>query len=110
METWPTSLPLPEQAGYSEQQANNILRTQMDAGAPKQRRRYTAVYTTVKFQMTLTSVQTSTLMSFYNLVGAGNFTWTHPRTSASVTARFIDSPILTAKDNHILAGVTLEVL
>jgi len=110
METWPTSLPLPEQAGYSEQQANNILRTQIDAGAPKQRRRYTAVYTTVKFQMTLTSAQTSTLMSFYNRVGAGNFTWTHPRTSASVTARFIEPPILSAKDNHILVGVTLEVL
>jgi len=110
METWPTSLPLPEQAGYSEQQANNILRTQMDAGAPKQRRRYTAVYTTVKFQMTLTSAQTATLMSFYNLVGAGSFYWTHPRTGASVTARFTEPPILSAKDNHILANVTLEVL
>ena len=110
METWPTSLPLPEQAGYSEQQANNILRTQIDAGAPKQRRRYTAVYTTVKFQMTLTSAQTSTLMSFYNRVGAGNFTWTHPRTSASVTARFTEPPVLTAKANYFLANVTLEVV
>ena len=110
MAVWPSTLPLPEQEGYNEAQANNILRTTMDAGAPKQRRRYTAVYTTVKFQMTLTSTQTTTLMSFYNLVGADAFTWTHPRTSASVTARFIEPPILSAKDNHILAGVTLEVL
>ena len=110
MEVWPSTLPLPEQEGYNEVQANNILRTAMDAGAPKQRRRYTAVYTTVKFQMTLTSTQTTTLMSFYNLVGAGSFYWTHPRTSASVTARFIEPPILTAKANYFLANVTLEVL
>mgnify|MGYP001156493400 CR=1 FL=1 len=110
MEVWPSTLPLPEQEGYNEVQANNILRTAMDAGAPKQRRRYTAVYTTVKFQMTLTSTQTTTLMSFYNLVGAAAFTWTHPRTGTPVTARFTEPPILSAKDNHILAGVTLEVL
>ena len=110
MEVWSSTLPLPEQEGYNEVQANNILRTTMDAGAPKQRRRYTAVYTTIKFQMTLTGAQTTTLMSFYNLVGAGSFTWKHPRTSASVTARFMEPPILTAKANYLLASITLEVL
>lgn len=110
MEIWPTTLPLPEQTGYTESRANNILRTQMEAGAPKQRRRYTAVFTSVKFQMTLTQAQSTVLIDFYDTVGAASFAWTNPRTGASVTARFIEPPILTAKDNYFLGSVALEIL
>lgn len=43
MATWPTYLPSPLRAGYEINPGDPILRTQMDAGPDRTRRRFTAI-------------------------------------------------------------------
>ena len=46
--TWPVTLPMPTVQGYSVQPGEAILRTEMDAGLARQRRRFTNVPTRVQ--------------------------------------------------------------
>lgn len=45
--TWPSTLPLPTVQGYAVQPGDSILRTEMEAGLARQRRRFTDVPTKV---------------------------------------------------------------
>jgi len=111
MQTWPSTLPNPDYEGFVEQMTNNILRTSMDAGAPKQRRRFTAVFRQIKFSLKkLTSAQRDTLIFFYNTVGAGEFYWTDPVDGITKTARFIEPPSFSGDESLINANISIEVL
>jgi len=45
--TWPDTLPLPTVQGYNIQPGDTILRTEMEAGLARQRRRFTNAPTKV---------------------------------------------------------------
>lgn len=65
MADFPASLPAPEVGSASFDPWPNVIRTQMDAGAPKVRRRFTAVGANVKYVLTgLTREQVETLEAF----------------------------------------------
>ncbi|MCA0305493.1 MAG: hypothetical protein LCH95_24085 [Proteobacteria bacterium] len=48
LEQWPARLPLPAVSGYTIEDDPSVSRTEFDVGAPRQRRRSTAPWSTVK--------------------------------------------------------------
>lgn len=94
--SWPVTLPQDVLVqGYAEAFPSTTLRTQMDAGPAKTRRRFTASVRPLRVTMPLTRAQVALLDTFYTDTlegGALEFTWTHPRTLAAVTLRFVSPP------------------
>lgn len=92
---WPLSLPQEPDIGHIEEAPNNLLRTQMDVGPPKVRRRYTAAVRSVEMPLELDDAQTTTLHDFFTTTlkdGADLFDWKLPRTGGAVTFRFVKPP------------------
>ena len=85
MSTWPSTLPgirLPVEAEHQD----GILRTAMDAGPQKARRRFNATSAFYTVPMRMTGTQLGTLNSFYdnNLM----FTFENPETGDNETFRW----------------------
>lgn len=89
---WPSSLPnKPLSDGYSLTLPDNVLLSEFDAGPPKSRRRYTAVWETHFCRYLLTGRQYQTLIDFYKRVAGTSFYWPHPLTGTLVQA-YMDKP------------------
>lgn len=94
MPVWPTTGSFPQVVmyeGYQEDVPLTTVRTTMDTGPQKVRRRFTAGPRPFKVQLALTTAQVATLDDFFVNTcygGALSFTWTHPRTGAGGTFRF----------------------
>jgi len=115
MATWPATLPDPLVNGYSEKYpADQRLRTKMDKGPAKVRRRFSAGVRPFTVKYKLTAAQATTLETFVETTLSGgtlSFDWTQPRTSASVSARIVTGPDYEGDENdHYIATLTLEVL
>ncbi|MFW5909188.1 MAG: hypothetical protein ACOCUM_00300 [Thiohalospira sp.] len=120
MPTWPSTLPdKPLQQGYEEQPRKDVLRTSMDQGPAKVRRRGTAKPVRVPMELHLTSDQADTLASFVDddlEDGTLRFDWEHPRTGDSVQFRFVfnsgEAPYTLSVVGGTLyvASATLEIL
>lgn len=96
MPTWPGTLP-PRLlvSNYQEQPPDIVLRTEMDVGPPKLRRRTTAGIRPVIGRIFCTKAQVATLDTFYVTTcasGSLSFDWTHPRTGAAATYLFRKPP------------------
>ena len=63
--TWPSMLPLPTLEGYAVHPGEAILRTQMEAGPARQRRRYTQVPSQIGVQWTFSGEQFALFESWY---------------------------------------------
>ena len=113
MPTWPATLPqnvLTE--GYQEAPGDGRLRTQMDAGPAKMRRLHTAVVDTFSVSLSLTSAQVDTLDGFWDSDLAGGvlaFDWTHPRTGAATSFRFVDRPTRTPRQSGVRYTVRFKL-
>lgn len=115
MSVWPASLPLPLSNTLQETPPQSLIRTQMDGGVPKVRRRSTATVRKLSFQLMLSAAQVSALDTFFvttTLGGSDSFDYTHPRTSAAVTARFTTPPTYADANtgDHYLTTIELEIL
>jgi hypothetical protein len=114
--TWPLSLPQrPLAQGYNEQAPNTVIRTQMEAGPPKVRRRFTAGIRILGLQLQLTAEQVETLDGFHDATlqgGALAFDWVHPRTGLAMTCRFAEPPsyVPIARGRLWTATIKLEIL
>lgn len=87
---WPSSLPPPladSSASYGA--PNNVIETGMETGAPKVRRRFTAVEIPFTCSLKLSQAQVATLESFYytTLAQVLPFDWTDFRTGVACTYR-----------------------
>jgi len=93
---WPASLPQePLVEGFNERAPDTVIRTQMEAGPPRARRRFTAGIRHIECQVRLTPARVETLDAFFRATLAGGalpFDWTHPRTGAAATFRFVEPP------------------
>jgi hypothetical protein len=111
--TYYEALPIyPNQEGFAENPKQGLLRSTVDAGPEKVRRRYTAISTIYSIQYALTYNQKQVLDYFYKYVakqGALRFNWTHP-IGYTVEARFQEPPQYTPRENEITATLQLEVL
>jgi hypothetical protein len=115
--TWPISLPVPLLDGVSYASQQNVIRTQMDAGVAKTRRRFTAVPEDVTFSLSLSRAQVQTLQDFIaiTLKDVLPFDWREfrkPDTEPLVTYRFKSRPKFTpmGRGDHWRADIELELL
>ena len=114
MATFPVTLPAPIVGEYSETPPDTLIRTKMDAGIAKVRRRFSAGSRMIKYSMVLTPAQLDALDTFVVTTtngGADEFDYTHPRTGAAVKARFMSMPSYQDIDgrNH-RASVEIEII
>jgi hypothetical protein len=87
---WPSSLPQAPQDDFSETGGVLILRTQVDAGPAKMRRRG-ARPKTLSCSFYMTTAQVATLESFVEdtLRGTARFDFTHPRLGSNIEVRLV---------------------
>ncbi len=74
--TFPTTLPKPSMSQYSLTPVNNVIRTEMEAGPARTRRRYISVPMDVSVTWTLTRAELDAFQTFYRETicdGAGWF-------------------------------------
>ena len=94
MAVWPTAGNFPQTVAYrdfQEQTPAAIIRTQMEAGPDKVRRRYTAAPRPFRAMLSLATAQVATLDSFFVTTlayGSLPFDWVHPRTGSAGVFRF----------------------
>jgi len=109
---WPATLPAPLTDGYGEAPPDTTLRTAMDCGPDKVRRRCTAGPRLFSLRYRLTAAQVATLDTFYNTTsGSGSepFNWTNPRTAAACEAMFLAAPAYGAVEHEGEVDIQLEV-
>ncbi len=112
---WPVSLPeYVLAAGYQEEEPETAVRTAMETGPAKARRRFTAAPRPIKCAVRLSLAQQATLSAFYQstLVGGSlAFDWVHPVSRAAVTMRFVGKPKYAPRTaNRMDAQLDLEIL
>ena len=116
MPAWPSTLPqLVAAQGYQESPPDTTLRSEMDAGPAKVRRRFSAGVRPLSVQLDLTAAEVETLDDFYRgdlQDGALAFDWVHPRTQAAVALRFLRPPAYRplGSDAAWQAALQLEIL
>ena len=116
MPAWPASLPqLVAVEGYEESPPETALRTEMEAGPAKLRRRFTAGVRPLSVLLDLDAAQVETLDGFFvtDLAGGSlRFDWVHPRTQATVELRFLRPPVYRplGSDAAWRAALHLEIL
>lgn len=114
MPSWPNTLPPPALSTLTETPPDNSIRSNMDKGPAKVRRRTTANVRPIAFTLKLTPAQTQILDDFYDndtLSGSEVFDYTHPRTLQACTARFSQPPQYAEQESVIYtASVTLEIM
>lgn len=112
MTTWPGTIPSEfEQGGYQEAFANNTIKTSMDAGPPKRRRRTTASIKLFSGFIMMTDAEVALLETFYyDTIGEVNvFDFTHPRRDTTVQVVFAEPPSLTyISPNNWRVGLKFE--
>lgn len=113
---WPTAS-VPEKPlvdGFTERPGTTTVRTQMDVGPDKVRRRTTAAVDRLEMRFIMTESEVGSLDTFYDSTaaqGSLRFDFTHPRTGSTVEARFVERPrwrLITDDDYEVT--VRLEVL
>jgi hypothetical protein len=95
MDTWPETLPQRLSGETSVQDDESRAITDMDAGPPSVRNRFTAITQKVKGSMVLTGSQLATFYTFFRTTlnhGSLSFNWIHPFTEDNVEIRFKGKP------------------
>lgn len=96
MAAWPSTLPeFSLLDGHLEAPQGTMLRTEVDAGPPMKRARYTAEVTRFSVPLLLSAAQVATLETFYLTTlgqGVDPFDYEHPRTHAIVEVEFVSRP------------------
>jgi len=112
--TWPEELPSGLlEAGFTKQPQNNVIRTKMDAGPQKARRRYTA--RTVKYmgKQIFDAVELAVFEQFFQTVladGVLRFNFTDPQKLDVAEFRFAETYNGASMDGLWEVAVTLERL
>ena len=91
MTAWPATLPQNQFVGLTEQDADAVLRTDMDAGPPSRRNKYTAHVMDVSVPIVLTGAQKKVFDTFYRVTlrnGSLSFTWDSPTDDSAVSYAF----------------------
>jgi hypothetical protein len=118
-QNWPVGVPSTfEQDGYSFSPQNGTLRSEMDIGPAKVRRRFTATIERHSGEIVMTKAQFNTWLSwFYNTIGYGalDFNFTHPLSGSPIVARIItkEPPFSVSPDGqtqYVRVSFEIEVL
>ncbi len=112
---WPESLPQsPLLDGWQETLADNVLRTEMEQGPAKLRRRSTVASGRMRAQFLLSAADCALLDTFYNDTLAGGvkvFRLLHPLRNVTIVCRFAAPPEYAAVNGeYCRARLSLEVM
>jgi hypothetical protein len=116
MATWPVTLPqLPLMDGYSESSPDGAIRTSMEVGPGKSRKRISAVVRPTTWPLYLeTSTQVDALMEFHDdtlAMGALPFDHPHPRKGGSnVSFRFTGGFVVVPRGVGYHTELPLEIM
>ena len=118
MATWGSTATLPAFTEflietYQETAPNNVIRTQMEIGPDKVRRRGTSAPTPFSGTMLMTSSQVSNLLTFFDTTlnyGAESFDAVHPRTTVAATVRFTAPPQISPMGADWQVAMSFEIL
>jgi hypothetical protein len=113
--SWPATLPQDLfQDGYSEALPNNLLRSPMDVGPAKVRRRMTSATKLLQGMQRMTPAELAEFIAFYEgslLSGVLRFAWKRPLGGAAVEMRFTEPPSWTAISGECCeVSMRLEIL
>lgn len=95
---------------FVESPPERTIRSNMDVGPAKVRRRTIAAVTPVSFSMYLTTDEWTTLYNFYLANDALVFNFVHPRTNQTVRARFAEVPTGSFNETLWNVDVKLEIM
>jgi hypothetical protein len=114
MSTWPATLPPPVLNSLRETPPMNTIRSTVDKGPAKVRRRTTANVRNISFTLLLSPALVETLDIFYvttTFSGADEFDYTHPRTGVACKARFVSQPEYSEREGVLYTvPIALEIL
>lgn len=114
MVAWPTDRQFcPLKGSFQESPPENAIRSSMDKGPDKVRRRTTANVRNIAFRLYLSPDNVQVLDNFFeNLTfsGAIEFDYNHPRTGQAVKARFVQPPSYSDRSTGYDVSVSLEIL
>ena len=94
MATWPSKF-CPLMGSYQESPADNLIRSSMDTGPAKIRKRSTSNTKPMSFNIYVRNEDMDEFDGFFNtdtMGGSLEFDFTHPRTKLAVKARFTSIP------------------
>ena len=109
MAQWPAELVITRE-GYMETPPNRIIRSDMDVGPAKIRRRSSSAVRPVTLKLFLTDDQLDVLDQFYEDNDALAFDFVIPRNGETVRARFTDAPPYEVNELNWNVVVQLEIL
>lgn len=113
MASWPSQF-CPLINSFQESPPENTIRSSMDVGPAKVRRRTTANVRPISFNMFLMNSEMATLDDFYvnqTFSGVDPFDFIHPRTKQPVSARFTQPPSYSERSGvGYEVSVSLEIL
>lgn len=107
---YPANLPEVIAPGYKAQDQDGVIRTDMDAGPQKTRRRYTACSEYINCQVVCDDTEYHNFMTFYRTTtarGALRFIMKHPVTRTNRYFRFMAPP--QEADNSGLWTISLQL-
>lgn len=112
---WPSTLPpILDREGYAGAAPDLALRTKMDVGMAKVRRRVSNNVIPVSGKLVLDLDQLVTLLAFHTtttLGGSLRFSWTDPLTDAAVEMMFVDPPTYVGLGAELFdATLKLEIM
>lgn len=102
-ETWPADLPQSMQLSLMETHQAGFIRTPMDAGPAKSRKRFTATTRMHTGTMIMDVDQRASFLTFFEStleMGSLSFYFTDPGDGNRYTWRFVDVPKFTAIASH----------
>lgn len=111
---WPVDLPQDLlQRGYNQSSPDTILKSSVDVGPAKLRRRTTTAVEPVSGSLLLTEAQLGSIRTFYvNTLSGGSlrFTWKDPVTLVSKELRFTDAPKWAMQSGWYAVQLSMEIL
>lgn len=114
MAVWPAGLPQNlQQSGFTNTLPDNVIRSQMEVGPDKARRRDVSAPEPVAGTIIVDETQYDLLVAFFNTTIAGGalpFDWVHPITGVAAEMRITGPPQITARSgDYYDVKLSLEI-
>lgn len=109
MNTWPVELNIIKD-NFKETPPKRTIRSNMDVGPAKVRRRTIAATRDVTFNLIMTDAEYNILDDFFLENDSIPFYFIHPRTNAQVVARFKEGITVSNDGGLWKSSITLEIL
>lgn len=109
MATWPANLPAPLRRGYEINPEDPILRTQMDAGPDRVRRRFTAIPSRIPVSWRFTEAQFALFEAWHKLEALDGAAWFTVSLSNGLGFQAVEAQFTKPPKKVLLGGANWEV-